>query len=386
MLERSKQARKWRVGGSDGRKMRLLGLAIGLVLGMSACSQPDAQVQRTLNIYNWSDYIGDDTIANFEKETGIKVHYDTFDANETLHAKLVAGHSGYDIVVPSTNWAAAQIAGGLLQKIDHRRIASYGNIDPFLLQTSAKVDPGNQYLVPWLWGIATVGINVDRVKAALGDLPMPDNAWDLIFKPAYAQRLQSCGISLLDSGDEVFPTALHYLGLPAYSKSPADYAAASKLLSTIRPYVGLFSSSGYINELADGSICVALGWNGDLASAATRAKEANNGEHVEVLLPPTGGVMFIDMMAIPADAKHLDEIYAWMSYIYRPDVQAAIVNKVRYANPVRAADALIHPEILANKSVFIPSEQRSKLISTEPIDNDTRRMRTRLYTRFKAGI
>jgi len=356
----------------------------GLAL-LSSCSRHEAPAERTLNIYNWSDYIGEDTVANFEKETGIKVHYDTFDSNEALHAKLVAGHTGYDIVVPSSNWAAIQIKGKLLQKIDHSRIANWGNVDPYVLKGTEMIDPGNQYLAPWLWGVATVGINVDKVKAALGNLPMPENGWDLIFKPEYASRLESCGISLLDSGDEVFPAALNYLGLPAESNQRADYEAASRLLTKVRPYVSLFSSSGYINELAAGSLCVSLGWNGDLGLAAKRAREAGNGQTIKTLLPKAGAILFFDSMAIPADAEHLEEAYAWINYIYRPDVQAGLVNKVPYANPVRAADRYIRPDVLANKTVFIPADERDRLIPPEPLDSDIRRLRTRLYTRFKVG-
>jgi len=219
-----------------------------------------ADDSKVLNVYNWSDYIGDTTIRDFEKETGIKVNYDTFDSNEALYAKLRAGHTGYDIVVPSSHWAKRQIEGHLLLKLDKSKITTYGNLDPWLmgeLAVSAN-DPGNNYVVPWLWGLSTVGINVDKVKAALGSLPMPENAWDLIFKPEYASRLKSCGLSLLDSGDEVFPAALHYIGRPGFSHDRADYEAAAKMLKAMRPYVTLFSSSGYINGLADGSLCPSL--------------------------------------------------------------------------------------------------------------------------------
>ncbi|MBV8122575.1 MAG: extracellular solute-binding protein, partial [Paucibacter sp.] len=232
---------------------------------------------------------------------------------------------------------------------------------------------------------ATVGINVDKVKAALGDLPMPKNGWDLLFKPEYASRIQSCGFSLLDSGDEVFPAALNYLGLPAESSNPADYAKAATLLSKIRPYVTLFSSSGYINELVSGALCVSFGWNGDLGLAARRAREAGNGQNIQTLIPKEGVMLFFDSMAIPADAEHVEEAYAWINYIYRPDVQAGIVNKVPYANPVRAADRYIRPDLLADKAVFIPEDQRASLIPPEPLDSDSRRLRTRLYTRFKVG-
>ena len=355
-----------------------------LSLGMPGVSA--AAEDKVLNIYNWSDYIGENTVKNFEKETGIKVHYDTFDSNETLHAKLVAGKTGYDIVVPSSNWAKIQLEGGLLMKLDKSKITTYGNLDPFVMKNLATMDPGNQYLVPWMWGITTVGINVDKVKAALGNLPMPDNAWDLLFKPEYISKLKSCGVSMLDSGDEIFPAALRYLGKKPYSHNPSDYQDAARLLNSIRPYVTLFSSSGYINDMASGSICVALGWNGDMSIAQRRAKEANNGVNIQVLLPKTGAILFFDTMAIPVDAPHPENAYKWMSYIYRPDVNAGLVNKVFYSNPVPSAAKYIKPEILANKTVFMKPEDLARMVPPDMVPSDIRRLRTRLYTTFKTGL
>jgi putrescine transport system substrate-binding protein len=355
-------------------------LSLGLP-GISAAAE-----DKVLNIYNWSDYIGENTIKNFEKETGIKVHYDTFDSNETLHAKLVAGKTGYDIVVPSSNWAKIQLEGGLLMKLDKSKITTYGNLDPFVMKNLATMDPGNQYLVPWMWGITTVGINVDKVKAALGNLPMPDNAWDLLFKPEYISKLKSCGVSMLDSGDEVFPAAMRYLGKPADSTNPADYQDAARLLAKIRPYVTLFSSSGYINDLASGALCLSLGWNGDMSIAQRRAKEAKNGVNIQVLLPKTGALLFFDTMAIPADAPHPENAYKWMSYIYRPEVNAGLVNKVFYANPVPSAAKYIKPDILANKTVFMKPEDLARMVPPNSVPSDIRRLRTRLYTTFKTGL
>jgi putrescine transport system substrate-binding protein len=341
---------------------------------------------KVLNVYNWSDYIGDDTIANFEKETGIKVRYDNYDSNETLHAKLVAGRSGYDIVVPSSNWGKLQLEGGLLQKLDKAKIPNYANLDPAVMKQISGMDPANQYLVPWLWGITTLGINVDKVKAALGSTPMPDNAWDLLFKPEYLSKLKSCGVSVLDSADEVFPAALRYLGKPAYSRNAADYQEAAKLLATIRPYITLFSSSGYINELASGSLCLVLGWNGDIGTASNRAKEAKNGQNIQILVPKSGAVLFFDTMAIPADAPNVENAYKFINYILRPEVQAGIVNKVPFANPVRGADKLIKPEVSGNSAVFLKPEDLAKMTPPDAVNNDIRRTRTRLYTTFKTGL
>ncbi len=366
-----------------GRMLAGLALAGSLTF---AASSALAQEEKVLNIYNWSDYIGDDTIANFQKETGIKVRYDTFDSNETLHAKLVAGKTGYDIVVPSSNWAKIQIDGGLFTKLDKSKITTYGNLDPFVMKQLVGMDAGNQHIVPWMWGITTVGVNVDKLKAALGGLPMPDNAWDLIFNPEYAAKAKSCGISVLDSGDEVFPAALRYLGKPPYSKNPADYQAAGKLLEKIRPNIGLFSSSGYINDLAGGSLCLVLGWNGDISIAAARAKEAKNGNNIQVLLPKTGAVLFFDTMAIPVDAQHVENAYKFISYIYRPEVNAEIVNKVLYANPVPASAKFINPEARGNKTVFMSPDDLARMVPPEAVSSDIRRLRTRLYTTFKTGL
>jgi len=367
---------------------KLIGvLAFGILLASCSRSGSDkAGEENVLNIYNWSDYIGESTIQDFEKETGIKVRYDTFDANETLHAKLLARQTGYDIVVPSSSWAKIQLEGGLFRKLDKSRITNWQNLDAGVLGNLAALDPGNQYLAPWLWGITTVGINVDQVKAALGNLPMPANAWDLLFKPEYAQRLKSCGISILDSPDELFPAALRYLGHPAYSKSIADYQEAARLLAQVRPSITLFSSSGYINDLANGSLCLSMGFNGDIGIAAQRAKEANNGQHVQILLPKSGAILFFDTMAIPADAEHVENAYKWINFIYRPDVQAGIVNKVFYDNPVRAADKFINPDIRANKAVFLEGEVLGRMVPPDSVGTDIRRLRTRLYTTFKTGL
>lgn len=371
-----------------GIGLRMLGI-VALGVSLLSCTQSAAdkeKEQKVLNLYSWSDYIGETTVQDFEKETGIKVHLDTYDANETLHAKLLARHTGYDIVVPSSHWAKIQLEGGLFKKLDKSRIPNLANIDPYVMKMLGTLDPNNDYLAPWLWGITTLGINVDQVKTALGTIPMPDDAWDLLFKPEYAQRLKSCGISVLDSGDELFPLALRYLGRPPFSKVASDYRDAGKLLAAIRPSITLFSSSGYINDLANGSLCLSVGYNGDIGIAAQRAKEAKNGQHIEILLPKSGAILFFDTMAIPADAEHVENAYKWINYIYRPEVQAGIVNKVFYDNPVRAADKYINPEIRANKAVFLEGDVLDRMVPPDSVSNDIRRLRTRLYTTFKTGL
>jgi putrescine transport system substrate-binding protein len=363
----------------------VLGALAVLVGGISA-GPARAEEEKILNVYNWSDYIAEDTIANFEKETGIKVRYDNFDNNEILHAKLVAGKTGYDIVVPSSYWAKLQADGGLLQKLDKSKLPNWKNLDPVLLEQLAKLDPGNQYQVNWMWGYTTIGINVDKVKAALGNMPMPENVWDLAFKPEYISKLKSCGVSFLDSATEIVPAALHYLGKPAYSKNQADYSGVGPLLKSVRPYVTLFSSSGYINDMANGSICMALGWSGDINIARQRAIDGKTGQKIEALLPKTGGILFFDTMVIPADAPHPDNAHKWINYILRPEVAAGLTNKVFYANPNKASRPFVKPEIANNPTVFPNDDQLRNMAAPDAIGNDIRRTMTRLYTSFKTGL
>lgn len=356
------------------------------IVGALASAPVFAQEEKVLNIYNWSDYIAPDTVANFEKETGIKVRYDNFDSNEILHAKLVAGKTGYDVVVPSSNWAKIQIDGGLLQKLDKSQLPNLKNLDPAIQAQIAKLDPNNAHLVNWLWGYTTVGINVDKVKSALGGMPMPANVWDLVFKPEYMSKLKSCGVSFLDSASEVIPAAMHALGKNPFSKSTGEYQAAFDMLQKVRPYVTLFSSSGYINDMANGSICVALGWSGDISIARQRAIDSKTGQKIEVLVPPNGGLLFFDMMAIPADAPHPKNAHLWLNYIMRPEVHASLTNKVYYANPNKESLKFVKPEVANNKAVFLSADDARKMVAPDSISNDIRRTMTRLYTRFKTGV
>jgi putrescine transport system substrate-binding protein len=363
---------------------RSLALAsLALALGSGALAQEEEKV---LNVYNWSDYIGEETIRNFEKETGIKVRYDNFDNNEIVHAKLVAGRSGYDVVVPSSNWAKLQIDGGLLAKIEKNRIPNYKNLDPGVQAQLARLDPGNEFMVNWLWGFTTVGINVEKVKTALGSTPMPANAWDLIFKPEYISKLKSCGVSFLDSSSEVVPAALHNLGKPPFSKERADYSAAASLLKAVRPHVTLFSSSGYINDMANGSICLALGWSGDINIARQRAIDGKTGQNIQALIPSTGGLLFFDVMVIPADAPHPGNAHKFINYILRGDVHASLTNKVFYANPNLESKKHIKPEVASNPTVFLPEADLKKMIPPDALNNDLRRLMTRTYTSFKTGL
>ena len=367
----------------------LMALAAGAAAATAMCWAGPAVAQeeeKVLNIYNWSDYIAPDTIANFEKETGIKVRYDNFDNNEIVHAKLVAGKTGYDIVVPSSNWAKLQADGGLLRKLDKSLLPNYKNLDPVVQAQIAKLDPGNEYMVDWLWGYTTVGINVDKVKAALGGLPMPENAWDLVFKPEYVSKLKSCCVSYLDSATEVVPAALHYLGKPSFSKVAGDYAQAAAVLKAARPSVTLFSSSGYINDMANGSICVALGWSGDINIARQRAIDGKTGQNIQALIPKSGGILFFDVMVIPADAPHPGNAHKWINFILKPEVHASITNKVFYANPNAASRPLVKPEVANNPTVFLSEADMKPMAAPDSLGNDLRRLMTRTFTAFKTGL
>jgi putrescine transport system substrate-binding protein len=345
-----------------------------------------AQEEKVLNIYNWSDYIGEDIIKKFEAETGIKVRYDNFDNNEIVHAKLVAGKTGYDIIVPSSNWAKLQIDGGLLQKLDKSKIPNLKGVDPAINAQLGKMDPGNDYLVNWLWGFTTVGINVDKVKAALGSTPLPANVWELVFNPDYISKMKGCGVSFLDSATEVIPAALHYLGKPPFSKNPSDYTAAANVLKAVRPHVTLFSSSGYINDMASGSICLALGWSGDINIARQRAIDGKTGQNIQALIPANGGLLFFDTMVIPADAARPGNAHKFIDFMLRPENAAANTNKVFYPNAVPESKKSVRPEVANNPTVFLPPAELAKMVPPDALNNDLRRLMTRTYTSFKTGL
>jgi putrescine transport system substrate-binding protein len=362
-------------------------LSVAAIALLGAAGSALSADPKVLNIYNWSDYIADDTIKNFEKETGIKVNYDNYDTNEVLQAKLVAGNTGYDIVVPSSHFAKLQIEGGLLQKLDRSRLTNWGNLDPTLLKQLASVDPGNQYLVDWLWGYVTVGINIPKVKAALGSMPMPDNVWSLIFDPKYAAKLKSCGINFLDSASEVLPVAMLYAGKPPYSTNVADYDAAAKMLQSVRPYVTRFSSSGYINDLAGGSLCAVMGYSGDINISRARALDANPKQPaaIEALIPKGGATLFFDTMAIPKDAKNVANALLFINYILRPEVAASLTNKVFYANPNAASLKFVKKDVAENRTIFLSPEDKARMTPPNAVPQPIRRVQTRIFTNFKAG-
>jgi putrescine transport system substrate-binding protein len=349
-------------------------------------SAPAAQPaeEKVLNVYNWPDYIAKDLIANFEKESGIKVNYQTFENNEALQAKLVAGNSGYDLVVPGAVFVKAQIDGGLLAKLDKSKIPNYSNLDPELMAKLAGVDAGNEYVVPWAWSYTSVGINKSKVTKALGGTPMPENAWDLVFNPTYTAKLKSCGIAYLDSPTEVIPPAMHYLGKNPYSNDAADHQAAGAMLAKVRSDIRLFSSA-MIDDLAGGKACVALGWAGDMNIAKARAIENKNGNDIEVLLPSNGGLIFMDNLAVPKDAKHPNNAMAFINYFLKPEVTATLTNELSYANANKASLPFVTPEIAADKTVFVDAENLKKMVSPASFSNEARESMSNVFTQFKKG-
>jgi putrescine transport system substrate-binding protein len=338
-----------------------------------------------LHVYNWSDYIAPDTIANFERETGIAVTYDVYDGNEVLEAKLLAGNSGYDVVVPSASpFMAREIAAGALLPLDKAKLPNLKNLDPQMLALAAAADPDNAHGVPYLWSVTGIGYNEDLVREALGS-DQPTDTLALLFDPALAKKLGECGIALLDTPQEVFPAALVYLGLDPHSRDPGDLDKAAALLEKIQPYVRKFHSSQYINDLANGDICIALGYSGDVIQARNRADEAENGVKIAFRVPREGAQFSIDMLAIPEDAPHPDNAHAFIDYILRPRVIAAITNAVSYPNPNLAATQFVDPAIRDDPSIYPPRSVEKLFYIDLPAPRAYERARTRAWTRVKSG-
>ena len=350
----------------------------------AAAPAPANAEEKILNIYNWPDYIAKDMVANFEKESGIKVNYQTYENNEALQAKLVAGNSGYDLVVPGAVFAKSQIEGGLLMKLDKSKVTNYGNLDAEIMAKLNVVDPGNAYLIPWAWSYTTVGINKAMVTKALGATPLPDNAWELVFNPAYTAKLKSCGIAFLDSPTEVIPPAMHFLGKNPYSSDPADHKAAGEMLAKVRLHVRLFSST-MIDDLAGGKACVALGWAGDMNIARARAIENKNGNDIQVLVPSTGGLAFFDNLAIPKDTKRPNNALAFINYFLKPEVSASLTNELSYATANKASVASVKPEIANDKTVYLDADNLKKLVSPSSFTNEGRESMSSVFTLFKKG-
>lgn len=363
-------------------KKWLLGLVAGALI---AGGGVDAAEQKMLRVYNWSDYIAPDTVANFEKETGIKVVYDVFDSNEVLEGKLMAGSTGFDLVAPSASFLERQLAAGVFQPLDKSKLPQWKNLDPELLRLISGHDPGNSYAMPYMWATTGIGYNVAKVKAALGE-DAPVNSWDLVLKPENLQKLKGCGVSFLDAPEEIFATVLNYLGKDPNSSNADDYTGpATDLLLKLRPGIRYFHSSQYINDLANGDICVALGWAGDIWQAANRAKEAKNGVTLSYSIPQQGALAFFDVFAIPADAKNKEAAYQFLNYLLRPDIIAQISDHVFYANANQAATALLSAQVRDNPGIYPPASTRAGLFTLKVQAPKIDRIRTRAWTKVKSG-
>jgi len=347
--------------------------------GLAAQAQP-----RTVNFYNWSNYMAPGVLEDFSRETGIKVVYDTFDANETLETRLLAGKSGYDVVVPTAYFLQRQIKAGVFQKLDKSRLPNLGNAWPEVAQRLAVYDPGNSYAVNYMWGTTGIGYNVKAVRKILG----PDakiDSWDIVFKPENLAKFSACGVHMLDSADDILPAALNYLGLDPNSTRPADLEQAADLVAKIRPYVRKFHSSEYLSALATGEICLVVGWSGDIMQARSRAAEANNGVELGYAIPKEGAQMFFDNLAIPADASNVAEAYELINYLYRPEVAAKNSNFLSYANGNLASQKLVDPRIFNDKTIYPDHATLAKLFVITARDPATQRVINRLWTRVKIG-
>ena len=341
------------------------------------------QAAPTVHIYNWSDYIGQNTLAEFEKATGIKPVYDVFDSNETLEGKLLAGRTGYDVVVPSNHFLGKQIKAGAFQKLDKSLLTHYSNLDPVLLKRLEMNDPGNQYAVPYLWGTNGIGYNVDKVKQVLGIDHI--DSWAVLLEPANLKKLQQCGVSMMDSPDEVFPAVLNYLGLDPRSENPEDYKKAEAKLLTLRPYITYFHSSKYVSDLANGDICIAFGYSGDVFQAANRAKEAKNGVNIAYSIPKEGSNLWFDLLAIPADAGNVKEAHAFINYLLDPQVIAKVSAYVGYANPNPASQQYMEADLVNNPEVYPPQAVLDKLYISTTQSPAIMRLMTRSWSKVKSN-
>ena len=363
------------------KKIRFL-FAVAVLL--SVVVPPARADERIVNFYNWSNYMAPGVLEEFTKQTGIKVVYDTFDANETLETRLLAGKSGYDLVVPTAYFLQRQIKANVFQKLDKSKLPNLANAWPFVTKQLAIYDPGNQYGANYMWGTTGIGYNVKMAQKVLG----PDariDSWDAVFKPENIARFKDCGIHMLDSADDIFPAALSYLGLDPNSTKQADLQNAADLILKIRPYVRKFHSSEYLSALATGEICLVVGWSGDIMQARSRAAEANNDIEIGYAVPKEGAQMFFDNLAIPGDAKNVSEAYELINYLYRPEVAARNSDFLSYANGNLASQKLIDPKILNDKNIYPDEATLKKLFVITARDPATQRVINRLWTKVKTG-
>lgn len=354
------------------------------LLSTSLCTSASAAEEKILHVYNWSDYIAEDTVAGFEKETGIKVVYDVFDSNEVLEAKLLSGKTGFDLVVPSSDFLARQIQAGVFKPLDKSKLPNIANMDPATMKLLQDKDPDNAHAMPYLGGTVGIGYNTKKIAEALGpDFKM--NTWQAVFKPENLAKLHKCGVAMLNSPVDIFSVVLHYMGKDPNSEKAEDYKDAGALLTQLRPSITYFNSSQYINDLANGDICVAIGWSGDIMQASNRAKEAKNGVEVKYVIPQEGSAVFYDMLAIPSDAKHPDNAHAFINYLMRPEVIAKVSDFVSYANANLKATPLVDKDITSNPNIYLPDDLKAKMFSEKVRPQKIARIMTREWTRVITG-
>jgi len=359
-----------------GALVALAGVAL-----LASCS--DKEEEKVVNVYNWSDYIDEAILKDFEKETGIKVVYDVFDSNDVLETKLLAGKTGYDVVVPSGTFLARQIKAGVFAKLDKTKLANLKNMWKLVQDRTATYDPGNNYSINYMWGSTGIGYNVGKIKERMADAPV--TSWKMIFDPAIVSKFADCGVYMLDTGDEMIPAALNYIGENPDSKDPAVIAKAEPVLAAIRPFIRKFHSSEYIDALANGDICLAVGWSGDVLQARDRAAEAKNGVEVAYVTPDEGALMWFDQMAIPADAPHPKNALRFLNYIMRPDVMAKASNYVYYANGNLESQKLLNEDVIKDPAIYPTPAALKTLYTTTPYDEKSQAVITRIWTRVKSG-
>jgi putrescine transport system substrate-binding protein len=349
----------------------------------AANAVPPSNEEKVVNVYNWSDYIDPKMLEDFTKETGIKVNYDVFDSNEVLETKLLAGNTGYDVVVPSASFLERQIKAGVFRKLDRSKLTNWDNLDKEVLQRVALHDPGNEHAVNHMWGTDGIGYNEGTLKKI--DPNAPVDSWNIVFDPKWAAKFKQCGISVLDAPSEIVGAMLAYLGKDPNSQSEADLKLAEDKLLAIRPYIRMIHSSNYIDALANGEICLAVGWSGDVLQARDRAAEAGQGNVIKYSVPKEGTVIWFDMYAIPADAKHPDNAHAFINYMMRPDVAAANSNFINYANGNAASFNLIDEKVRNDPGVYPSTEVKARLFPDLAETPEFTRLLNRTWTRFTTG-
>ncbi len=360
--------------------------ASAVVLAASVCmSSPVWAEQRTVKIYNWIEYLPGDVLKSFEAETGIRPMYDVFDSAETLESKLLTGNSGYDVVFPSSSSISTLINTNAFEKIDRSQLPNWKGLDEsFMVELEKAGDTGNQYAVPYLWGTTLIGYNVDKVRSALGNDVALDS-WDIIFKPEHLAKLASCGVGFIDAPGEILPIALDYLGLSPLSTNTEDYRKAQELMMSIRPHINYFNSSRYGYDLANGDVCIAVGWSGGVALAKNMANAAGKGVKVDMILPKEGAPLWSDLMVIPKGAKNTAEAHAFMNYMMRPDVIAKVSNAIGYPNAVKDATALVDASVRENPAMYIPADKMHSLYALKALPLKVERMRMRTWNSIRTG-